>query len=797
MDDVKISSEIAIPSSELGSRGPVEIEPGLTYVGQWRGNVREGKGILYWSSGKMFEVEFENNRVVAHNPKTFYARKVDEQKSFPPGDLVSVVSESIFEYLVLVNGSLKWVDKGLLTEPLLNPDTVTALMDEPEGRFLAGTKFQSLSLDEDNQQILIKDFTNETARPFWTKREFFIAKAVQDSEIEIKHDISLGSNITYSGPWNKGGPHGRGKLFFGEGDSFEALFENGNLKIDENAESSIFTRYYALSDDVDWKSGDCISVVGQSSLGKFLLRVLHRGGQTHYQFVQDARFAKEKILKLRAIFDDVYQRFRMGDVVDCFAQTDDKLRVLISTVNNPKAFWWWSRLFIGVGEEFDPEEFRPRTYVEPPTHKPVVSQGGIPSRYSDKPVVSQDGIPSRYADNFSIGRENDVSVQYYGSVSEERIRNLGLEHKQQEYQDGMSYVGYWKGSQRQGDGQLRWPDGDRFEGRFHEDQVVIRDDGIFEPCYFVDESTHAEFKSGELVYVVAYSEKKSKCLCLGSNTWISASKLVAAGKEPYQMKTSRNDELGRFKAWHVVTVLVQSNDGLSSLIDINQQGVGPFWLANFLLDPIDAPEKKSVAKIVDPPSGDDSDDEWPKEDVDQNEWDDAVNGRDFKYHGNFDDQGRMHGVGTLVWGAEEDKYEGTFTNGIPDIPNGEMAFYFALKNDPSGRKLFLSGQRVQAMLFSIAETRMLCLIKGDFHWLKTSDFVEDTEQKKTRWHARKDHPNGCFQKGDVLTVRILTEDGLLALVERPAISVDLWVARELLEPLEAGDFVPGQEESPQ
>jgi hypothetical protein len=93
--------------------------------------------------------------------------------------------------------------------------------------------------------------------------------------------------------------------------------------------------------------------------------------------------------------------------------------------------------------------------------------------------------------------------------------------------DEVSYKGHWLGDDRQGDGTLIWANGDTFSGRFNKNQPQIEGD-LLVPCYAMDNETNGLVKSGQMLYIIAYSTQKTKCLCIGPDQpcWLPVQKVV-------------------------------------------------------------------------------------------------------------------------------------------------------------------------------------------------------------------------------------------------------------------------------
>eukprot|EP00475_Leptophrys_vorax_P008817 TRINITY_DN1574_c0_g1_i2.p1 TRINITY_DN1574_c0_g1~~TRINITY_DN1574_c0_g1_i2.p1 ORF type:complete len:838 (-),score=209.26 TRINITY_DN1574_c0_g1_i2:730-3051(-) len=567
-------------------RPAVEIAPGLQYIGQWQGMVRHGKGTLLWSDGKKYEGTFKNNQVVIgdSSPTVYFARVYDEQKSYFPGDEVLVIAQSGQHLLQLADGAVKWVHSSQLVKPSREPYSVEAIQNGPDGKFSQGATFEVLCDHPITSEVLVKNCENDKSKPYWISRNYF---AELKSEWMIS--VQLANNIKYSGMWRNGRPHGRGTIIIGPREErFDANFVNGNMKIDVGKCS--VERYYAIgNDEGHWKAGEAISVVGKTSGKLYLVRARQDAfGEESFQFVEKAQFVKEfdDPFKSVAVRDEYHLKYRIGDEVTCLAARGS--RVLIQLKNNSNPIWSWKADFgleadaargpnaIGVSANNRPSS---DSIAGPGNHRSILQ--------SAKPKSSENS-------NFSNFLYEVPKLDYASQSQEEKLLNLGLEYKSVEIAEGLRYTGYWLGEERQGSGVLEWSDGDRFSGKFLANQPVIGDEAALIPCYFADDSTHAEFKAGELVHIIAYSDRQTRCLCLGSNqpAWVSLSKVVPVDREPYMMKTVCKDVLGRFDQGHIVTVLAQSLDGMSALVDINQPGVAAFWLGFFMLDPLEVDDVK-------------------------------------------------------------------------------------------------------------------------------------------------------------------------------------------------------------
>jgi hypothetical protein len=89
--------------------------------------------------------------------------------------------------------------------------------------------------------------------------------------------------------------------------------------------------------------------------------------------------------------------------------------------------------------------------------------------------------------------------------------------------DGTKYKGEVRGTQRDGNGCITWPDGDQFEGSFFMDQPKYGKLYVLKKTFaLVDDEELKMFSRGDEIEVIGESIRHRRCLCMfsGSPRWI-------------------------------------------------------------------------------------------------------------------------------------------------------------------------------------------------------------------------------------------------------------------------------------
>eukprot|EP00475_Leptophrys_vorax_P023754 TRINITY_DN3263_c0_g1_i7.p1 TRINITY_DN3263_c0_g1~~TRINITY_DN3263_c0_g1_i7.p1 ORF type:complete len:460 (+),score=106.09 TRINITY_DN3263_c0_g1_i7:717-2096(+) len=202
-------------------------------------------------------------------------------------------------------------------------------------------------------------------------------------------------------------------------------------------------------------------------------------------------------LEFKAVFDHPHGRFFQGSVVTANSQTRDGDMLLVDySDNNTDAEWVASCLF-------------------------DVMKPCLPHQVSLESVQTQE---DEWVDNDPTEWDNNLADD------QNQVNNEDVQWKPaQVIAPGLTYEGFWKGDKMEGAGVLSWSNGDTFQGEFASSKpVFVPGESVDVYAIMDDDAEKSQFKKGDIVVVVAMSQKESFFLCQFEDSldWISSEKFV-------------------------------------------------------------------------------------------------------------------------------------------------------------------------------------------------------------------------------------------------------------------------------